>query len=373
VTLLRIALALVGLLVLPGLAAAALSCRRHDTTSTPERFVGVALAAGLSTWLVTSEILTKVGALTAGPVVLATVAIAVASVVVIAGPGRPGFAILRSSAGLIALVVPPVVTAVAGAPLLRGVADRPQSLRQPTPWYYWRLVQETVAAHGVPASSAEWGTRVAFLDDYGAFTAGTGVLSVAGGSRTSLVAADVVQCLALLAAGVAVYVLTRAWGASRPASAVAIGGFLALDFYVSKLSSFRPEASSYALALLAAVFARWWMLRRRRSDLVMLGVLLFTLGQSHAIVWTLALAMVGATCVAGLDLGERGSRVATAARTVVPVVAIALVMWLAGGLLFGGELGGAGKLGDVPTGAADPTWRFQALTTAGVLTGAPPA
>lgn len=372
-TLLRTLLALIAWIGLPGLAAGAFACRRGHEGDTAERFLAVALVAGLSVWLLGSELLVQADALREGPVVLIGAALAVISVIVLVGPGRAGVKVVLAANERVTLLVAPLIALLGGLPLLGQLVANRDSFAQPTPWYYWQQVQDTVAAHGVPAWSYEWARRIPFLDDYGAFTAGTGVLVVAAAGRESgLAAAQSVEALTLIAAGIALFLLARVWGATRPAAAGAVLLFFALDIYVSKFSSFRPEASAYVLAFLAACFARRWLEQRRTGDLVAAGFALLTLGQEHGIVWLLALCLIGATVLAGTSLAS-GVRDALVRVGLLGVVVVGT--WLVGGVIFGGNLGGVSKLGGLPSivDGTDPTWVFQSRSAGAFLPGGPPS
>lgn len=372
-TLLRTLLALIAWIGLPGLAVGAFACRRGVAGDTAERFLAVALVAGLSVWLLGSELLVQADALREVPVVVIGVVLAVISLVVLVGPGRAGIKLVLRANERVTFLLAPAVALLAGLPLLGHLATNRDSFAQPTPWYYWQQVRDTVAAHGVPAWSFEWARRVPFLDDYGAFTAGTGVLVVAASGRASgLAAAQSVEALTIIASGIAVFLLARTWGATRPAAAGAVLLFFALDIYVSKLSSFRPEASGYVLAFLAAFFARRWLEQRRPGDLVAAGFALLTLGQEHGIVWLLALCLVGATVLAGTSLAS-GLRDALVRVGLLLVVVVGT--WLVGGVVFGGNLGGVSKLGGLPkiVNGTDPTWVFQSRSAGSFLPGGPPS
>src|SRR6476646_2769066 len=104
-TLLRTLLALIAWIGLPGLAVGALACRRGHEGDTSERFLGVALVAGLSVWLLGSELLVQADALSEGPVVLIGVALAVASLIVLVGPGRAGIKVVLGANEGVTLIV----------------------------------------------------------------------------------------------------------------------------------------------------------------------------------------------------------------------------------------------------------------------------
>jgi hypothetical protein len=371
VTLARTLLAALLWIGLPGAALGALACRRARPDDTADRFLGVALVGGLSVWLLGAEILAKVGELGEGVTWVVGGSLAAVAVVVLVGPGRAGLGAAFAPGERGTLLLAPAAALAGALPLLGHLVANRQTLAQPTPWYYWQQVRETVATRGVPEWSFEWARRVPFLDDYGAFTAGTALLATAGGNDQGIAAALAVQALTLAAAGLALFLLARVWGATRFAAAVAVIAFFALDVYVAKLSSFRPEASAYALAFLGACFARRWLDGRRPGDLVVTGLALLTLGQVHGIVWLFAICLVGATVLAGTRLAGGVRR---ALVTVGLLVGVVVGAWLLGGLVLGGHLSGFTKLGGLPEvqGGRDPTWVFQAQTAVPALTGAPP-
>ncbi len=111
VSLIALSALLLGWGVLPGLAiaAAATSGRRVDgrtgsgdpqlvpfgavdATTAPDRFLALALAAGLSTWTLGGAALARLGVLTEGPVVFGGVVLGLVSVFVLAWPVRHGLA-----------------------------------------------------------------------------------------------------------------------------------------------------------------------------------------------------------------------------------------------------------------------------------------
>jgi hypothetical protein len=371
VTLVRTLLAALLWIGLPGAALGALACRRARPDDTADRFLGAGLVGGLSVWLLGAEILAKVGELGEGVIWVVGGGLAAVAVVVLVGPGRAGLGAAFAPGERVTMLLAPGAALVGALPLLGHLVANRQTFAQPTPWYYWQQVRETVTERGVPDWSFEWARRVPFLDDYGAFTSGTALLATAGSNDQGIAAAVAVQALTLAAAGLALFLLARVWGATRFAAAVAVIAFFALDVYVAKLSSFRPEASAYALAFLAACFARRWLDGRRPGDLVVTGLALLTLGQVHGIVWLFGICLVGATILAGTRAaaGVRPALVAVAL-----LVGVVLGAWLLGGLVLGGNLSGFTKLGGLPEvqGGRDPTWVFQAQTAVPVLTGAPP-
>ncbi|MBI1818186.1 MAG: hypothetical protein HYR72_24665 [Deltaproteobacteria bacterium] len=137
--------------------------------------------------------------------------------------------------------------------------------RQPTPWYYGGLAEQTATAGGYPARSPEWGTDVRFLLDYPYFTslgaAATRLL------RVSLPLPQRMEAFRLFAvllvawsAAEATYALTR-----RIACVFGAGALLFSVHIAGKLAGYRPEAFAYA-----PLFALLWVCCERllplRSD-----------------------------------------------------------------------------------------------------------
>ncbi len=350
-------ISLVAFVVLPGMAVAAILTRRVPADDrTPERFAGYALAAGMSVWILGGRLLVRFGALSRGPAWVALALLTVGSLVALVGPGRTGIAALWSRTGAAFAAWAGGSTIVGAAPLLRLLAARTDSFINPTPWYYWDLVRQTVTAHGDPAHSFEWGTRVAFLNDYPGFTAGTGVLAVLRGTST-LAAAHLVQAIAILAGGLAMFLLVRAFGVSRPGAALGTVLFFTLDIVGTKLSSFRPEALGYALMLLLPVLALEWLRERHTGALVLTAVTFVALSQTHAIDAMFGAALLAGTVVATMRFGADAGRRLKGAGVLTAVV---VLCWTVGNVSLGGNLSGAAEAGGIPSvrHGVDPTWQF---------------
>jgi hypothetical protein len=349
--------ALLAWVVLPGIATAAVVGRGSEPVQ-PVRVLSVALSSGLVVWFLGSEALARLNLMSSTGAVAATVVVAVASLGVIGGPGRPGLKLLRREPVLVELAVMLVASVVVALPLLVLVARRTDSLTGPTPWYYLDLARSVIQHHGVPATSPEWATRLPFLDDYPAFTSGTALLLAVGGVK-SMAAAQAVRMLTLVAVGAGAYLFARAFGAARSAAAVSIVVLFVSTTYVGKLASYRPEAAGYALVFVAGALAKLWLDHRRNVDLALVTVALLALSEVHGIGW-----LFGAMIVGGLAVGyvifspERRA----ALRASGLLVGFLIGGWLIGNLVLGGGLSGANKLGGLPpSNGGDPTWRFVNL------------
>lgn len=359
---LRVAVALCAWAALPAVSLAALACRHRRPNDTIERFLALATTLGLSIWMLLAAVLALLGGVSIGPVVVIGIVLAAGSIALLVGPARPGLSVMTDSSGALGVAASYGVSTLVATSLLVSIFSRTDSLREPTPWYYWQLVRETVLAHGVPAFSLEWGRHVPFLDDFPGFTAGSAILSVAGGDPLRFAAADVLQVIAILTAGAGMYLLARAWGATRFGGSLAVGLFFALDLYVVKLSSLRPEAAAYGLAFVVAALAKRWIDDRSRVDLGVAGLGLLVLPLVHPVVWVLTLGLVGGTALVGLSRARRPRA--------LMLVGTALVAGTVGAGVFGNSLGGASKLGGLPAttlGRIDPTWIFQNRVSVGLL------
>jgi len=369
VTTLRVLAALAAWAVLPGVAVAAVIATlgtrsdgrlRAETQAETQAETHLArvLVLGSAVWLFGAHLLARAEALTPTVVWALGAAAAAGSVTALAGPARNGLATMFGGAGRRCLALAGAVTAVAGAPVATVIVQGWDRLRQPTPWLYWHLARETAAAGGVPASSAEWGRRVAFLNDYPGFTSGTALLSLAGGDRHSLAAAGIVQLVAVAALGAGVFVFARAWGAGRLAAAAAVLGTFTLDVTVTKAVSLRPETLTYGIGFASAALARRWLEGRSPVDLVLGSLGLGVCFAVHPLAALVAAALWAGTMLAGLA----GHRTRTAA---LACMAAPAAGWLAAIAVRGGGLAGPEKLATAPrlgAGGTDPTWVFRQVS-----------
>lgn len=358
-------------IVLPGLAVAALlDCRLPVEKIRPERFATFALAGGLSIWVIGARVVDRVGGLTRGVTIGISVVLAIASIVALVGPGRSTLRALRQRQTAVFAGWAVGSTLVGAAPLLRLVFDQRDSLVNSTPWYYWNLVRQTVAAGGTPSRSYEWGMWVSFLDAYPGFTPAVSVFALVGGTGT-LAAAHAVTVIAMLSGGLAIFLLVRALGGELWGAAFATILFFAVDVFSSKLSSLRPESLGYAFALLTPILALEFLRSGHKRILVVLAASFVGLGQVHGIDWLFGCGVIVAAVLAAYpvsrpeEVGQRRTRVELK-RWIFRGGVVALVTLGAWGVAnFGlsSHLSGASELGGLPeiVGGVDPTWEFAAL------------
>ncbi len=200
------AVAIVAWLVLPGLVIGVLAERRAPTPARA-RIALFGLTGGLCFWYLGSQILVRLGATSVPVVWLVTVALGVGSVVVLRRFGQEVLARLEWAELFRSIAIGGVATVVCTLPILRLIGSRDDTLLGSTPWYYWRLTQETIRAHGVPRWSWEWALRLPYLDDYPAFTSASAVLAVASGDSANVAAARLMIGVALVTFALSGYLL----------------------------------------------------------------------------------------------------------------------------------------------------------------------
>jgi len=363
--------AVVAWVVLPGLAVGALlDCRSPIERIRPERFATFALAGGLSVWVIGARVLDRIGGLSRGPTIAFTLLLGIASIAALLGPGRSTLRALKGRPTAIFAGWAGGSILLGAAPLLHLVLGQRDSLVNSTPWYYWNLVRQTVAAGGTPSQSYEWGQWVTFLDAYPGFTPATAVFALVGGTG-SLAAAHAVTVISMLSAGLAMFLLVRALGGRLWGAAFATVMFFAVDVFSSKLSSLRPESLGYAFALLTPVLVLEYVRTGHKRVLVLLAATFVGLGQVHGIDWLFGCGMVVAAVLAGYpvlrsaEIGQRRTRV-EAKRWLfrgAVVGVVTLGAWAIANFGLSSNLSGASDLGGLPeiVGDVDPTWEFAAL------------
>ncbi len=358
-------------MVLPGVAVGVLSQRRAAAPSLV-RFATTSLASGLGVWTLGGALLVRIGGIEASVVWSVGAVLALGSVIVLVVWGRALVGQWASPDTTKELAAGIVTTSVAAAPVVVLMAQRRDTLLGSTPWYYWRLVRETIIAGRLPAHSFEWGTRLAFLDDYPGFTASSAVLAVASGRPSTLVAAQVMRVVAALTTALAGYLLARTVGANRVAAAAASVVIVSGTTFVTKLASFRPESAGYALMLLIPALAVSWLQHREPVDLVVLAGSALALSEIHGVDWVFAMGWVVGLTVGALCFGRHRRETRRAAFGLLAAIG---ATWLAGRVFLGGGLSGAEKLGNLPRtrGGIDPTWLFRNLVVGDTRSGSPPA
>lgn len=358
-------------IVLPGLAIAALL----DRVTPPEhlkieRFVAFALASGLAVWTVGARVLERLGGLTRAGAITATLVLTVAAIAVLLGPGRPAVRALRTRRTAAFAAWAGGSTLLGALPLLHLVIGQRDALVGSTPWYYWNQVLQTVAANGTPTQVYEWGRNVDFLDAYPGFTTGVAALAQVAGTK-SLAAAHVTSIVAILGAGLAMFLLVRALGASDAGAAFATILFFAVDVFSSKLAGLRPESLGYALALLTPVLVLEFVRSGQVRVVFVLAACFVALGQVHGIDWLFGCALVLAAVLAAYpivrdpDQGRRRRR-SEVRRWLVRTATVGVVTlgaWFGANFALRSHLSGASDLtglSDIPKGS-DPTWAFVTL------------
>jgi hypothetical protein len=357
-------------IVLPGVAIASVLDRKVGAVLKPDRFFTIALASGLSVWVVGARVLDLAGGLTRGATITVTIVLAIASVAVTIAAGRPTLHALRTREAAAVAGWAGGSTLIGAGPLAWIVVGERDALINSTPWYYWNLVRQTVAAHGTPDWSYEWGRWVGFLDAYPGFTTAATTLAIVSGTKT-LAAAIVVTIIAMLAGGLAMFLLVRALGGGLAGAAFAVLLLFAFEVFSSKLSGLRPESLGYAFALLCPALALEYVRTGHARVLAILGLTFVGLAQVHGIDWLFGCGLVAAAVAAGYPLlrapeqGRRRLRL-DARRWLVRGVLVAIVTlgaWALANVALASNLSGAGDLGGLPKieNGVDPTWEFAAL------------
>ncbi|MEO6470878.1 MAG: hypothetical protein ABIR57_03440, partial [Aeromicrobium sp.] len=224
-----------------------------------------------------------------------------------------------------------------------------------TPWYYWGLADQIARAGEIPAKTTEWGTKVAFLDDYHLFSTATAMLFTQGGPEAiRALQAVTILAVVLLACGAAL--LANVFGAGRLASLAAIPVVIASGIGPLRITSYRPEAFALGLVLLLVTLCVDWFMHRERGSLVAGCLLIAALSQVHGIALVTAVVLVVASALALCP--RRGALVFLRRCVLSGLVLGGSAVFL--GLVLGGASGTvhAGKLGDT-SGLADPTWEFM--------------
>ncbi len=352
--------ALVAWLVMPGLVIGILAERRNPAPARA-RLALFAVTGGLCFWYLGSQIVVRLGAVSTPLVWLVTIAVAAGSVVVLRRFGPEVLARVQLPHLLPSATIGGIAAVIGALPVLRLIGGRDDTLLGSTPWYYWRLTQETVRAHGVPTWSWEWAMRLPFLDDYPAFTSASAVLAVASGDPTSLASARLVIVVVLVTFGLSVYLLARELGADRLPAAIAVVVMTSGATFSLKLLSFRPEGAGYALMLLVPAAAIDFFRTRRPSSLVLVAVAGLTLSQIHGLAWVFAMAVLAGLAVAAIVMARRPR--ASTVRATITITVVVAGAWLVGNAVLGGGLSGASKLGGLPHvgGGVDPTFEFRYL------------
>lgn len=345
---LLISLALLGLLVLPAVATTVATLPTDKRDDALEHAVARGTAVALAVFWLVPVPLAAHGALTPPAVWVVAGLVATVSAAVIARRRRYLWRLWSSATAWVVTAggvgCLPTLLVNLGAGKFNGS----------TSWYYWTLADDTIRAHGFPATSLEWGVRLPFLRDYPGFTAATAALGSLGSA--GIAPAVAVRTLAGFTLGLGFWLLARRLGASRGSALAAVAVLVVTFVFFTKLTDYRPEAAGYGTAFVVAALALAWIRHGHPADLVIGALALAALAQVHALMWVLAVAFVAGAVLVGLV--RRDVRRGLA---LLGVDALATVVV---GSLFGAILPGAGQLADARDAAvSDPTWTFFTLIT----------
>lgn len=344
-------------LIVPGLAGGiALSALSPE----PARW-GVlltrSLSAGLALWLTTMELLARTVGLSPAACWSATGSLAAAGLAVLLLPGSRRILALAWRDVMFGCAIA-VLAYLIWLPVGLANARVSWSPLGSTPWYYWGLARQIAAAGHVPTWSVEWGINVPFLRDYQAFSIGTAALIDQTPAGT-LMALHAVVVITLITAACGATLLAMALGARPAWAVVAVPFFLGIAVFVRELSSYRPEAFAYGLALLAGTNAIHWLRDRDRGAFIAGAFTVAVLTEVHAVVLVIAAALAGAGIVAflpGSRCRELGGHARRAGGFVAVCVALAAGLAVVAGTQASTEhvhaLSSSQPLGD-------PTWSFM--------------
>ncbi|MGE3619351.1 MAG: hypothetical protein AB7L84_02720 [Acidimicrobiia bacterium] len=369
-TVLVLAVAVAGWVVVPGCALAAATAPAHDD---PWAFTGRAVALGTGTWVLGSQLVMETVGLSPATSWSACGVVSLGSSVAWwstrrrRGGGLPRPRHLAGGDGRARAVPWWAGPATVGAVLVAGMAvwapvlavnvRSSDALLHPTPWYYWGLAEQTASTGSLPTSAREWGTTVDFLADYPGFTSGTVVLiqQVPG---EGFEPARAVMVVTTAAAVLGLASLVAALGGRTTGLLVASAGLVSMWIFAIKLASYRPEPTGYGLMFAVGALSLRWMREGERGALVAGGVSFVALGQVHGIDQTLAgvLALAAVACSLLVDRDGLGP----VARAALPLGSW-IVAWVAWTLALTGRISTADAAGGLVTGRsqmADPTWAF---------------
>jgi hypothetical protein len=351
----------------PRATTSARAAARDDEVAADDEFDAerglVALAVPTAVFVIATELLARVGWLSAVAVWVVAVVLATAGIVAL-GVGRDRWLATWRAPGVWRRAAErlPAVAIVLGAASaqIAIVLDRMDSLVAPTPWYYWQQSVAIARDGTVPALSREWGTMVGFFDYHLGFNAASAAVAQATYSVDSLFGAQLLRILIACSAVIGLWLFARAWGAPRYAAAAAAVAVPCVSIFAIKLSSYRPETASYLLALAPAALLHRWFLRPSWPLGAAVLVTFAGVTQVHAPGAVVASALCAATALA---------HVRWSWRWVVRVVAVGLALvavWFVVDLVAGHRGPFADNFAAPPALAADgrdPTYEFAQLAT----------
>lgn len=224
-------------------------------------------------------------------------------------------------------------------------------------WYYWDLGRQLDAAGGVPSWVLEFGQQVRWHPDYVFSAFVTEAYRALTFPLDDAVAVTALRVPIAIAGLAALYLVYRLW-LSRTPALIAVAATAATVLFIAKFNAYKPEA----LAIVSGLVAIWILVTgiraRRRSWLVLAGVLFGITVGMHGIAAAVTGVIAGAAAIVELGALERRRRGAVLA-ALAAAVACALTVVVATGVGLQGRA-------VVATDAAhprvvadgDPTWTF---------------
>lgn len=347
-------LALLLIVLLPGLAGGVLLTSFASGPARPGAVLARSLSCGVAAWLLVSGILARTIGLSTGSSWAGVGFLALTSCVLLALPRCR--AVLREIGGEVRyFAVILLVTAVSWLPMGLLVARSDRGPLGSTPWYYWDLAAQVARAGRVPDVATEWGTSLPFLGDYRLFSTGTAMLFTLDGAAAVRVL-QLITLVSVVLLGCGAALLANALGAGRLASLAAVPLAVGTGVGAYKVISYRPEGFALGLMFLLVALHLDWLRHRDRTSLLAACLVAAVLSQVHGIALLTAGALIVASMVAlwrpgvgAVPLLRRWGLggLALAASTVL----VALVMGSASGVEHAGGL-------SADSGVADPTWDF---------------
>jgi hypothetical protein len=239
--------------------------------------------------------------------------------------------------------------------------------KDPTPWYYAGLAEQTARSGGYPLTSPEWGQQLPFLRDYPYFTS-------VGAAASRFMELWLPLHARMEAFRLFTAIIVAWWAAefflvlTEGTIAIVMGGLvLATYLFSHKLSGYRPEAFAYAPMFLFLANALSFgqgdekgslRLRHDWGSLLEIVAPLLLCFLSHGVVAVVALA--GYVSFAGVRLLRRGRWRRAAVELVVVVVGTMALYFAADAAVTGGmtQVQNATSSPEAEDGSSDLSFEF---------------